>query len=224
MKIQVYSALVLCLGCLALTGCNNTVESNSQSTSLSLDEKYSDISKHLIELDTIAKNNFQDIISISQGVHPENANFKYSDETFSPTPVIVETDLSQVLSSYSGYDWVNNRGIIILKLSNDDETHIRFITATFDSNDVLISTKVGDDQVIAFDEAPPVEAIDDNDFIFPSESELEEPIKSVDSTTSVSDEETPVASQGIMVSEEANPENNEVTTGVDEGTKEADNA
>lgn len=151
MRIRVLGCALMCFGGLVLSGCSdNTVQSSSVVTQ-DIEDKYSDISKHLASLNEIAKNNFYDIMLITVSQPPRDVNFKYSDDNFSPTPGFFETDISKVLDSYSGYDWINDQGTIVLKLSNEDETHTMILTATFDSDDVLISSSLNDNQEIVLD-------------------------------------------------------------------------
>ena len=151
MRLKVFGCALMCLSGLVLSGCSdNTVQSSSVITQ-NIEDKYSDISKHLARLNEIAKNNFYDIMLITMSQPPKDVNFKYSDANFSPTPSFFETDISKVLDSYSGYDWINDQGTIVLKLSNEDETHTLILTATFDSDDVLISSSLNDNQEITLD-------------------------------------------------------------------------
>lgn len=151
MRLQVFGCALMCLGGLVLTGCSDNTVQSSPVITQSIEDKYSDISKHLASLNEIAKNNFYDIMLITANRPPRDANFKYSDANFSPTPSFFETDISKVLDSYSGYDWINDQGTIILKLSNEDETHTMILTATFDSDNVLILSSLNDSQKIVLD-------------------------------------------------------------------------
>lgn len=145
MKLRGLIAGLTCAVILSVvSGCSNQPDTTTEVTQIALEDKYSDISKRLVYLSEVAETNVTDLLRFAFGYKPidlpirEDAHDAYMYDTSDP----FITDYTIITDRYSGYDWTNNLGIIILKLENEEGTEFLTIKAVFDEDNKLASSSV----------------------------------------------------------------------------------
>lgn len=141
-----YRFLTVCLFCLVIfcgvSGCSNQPDTSSEVSQLTLSDKYSDISKRLVYLNDVAKNNVSDLIRLAFDYMPIDLPLRedYQNNYMHSVSDSFSTDFTVITNSYSGFDWTSNVGVIILQLENEEGTEFLTIKALFDESNMLVSS------------------------------------------------------------------------------------
>ena len=139
-----------------LTSCSNNSDTVDTQSRVDLEKKYSDISLRLVSLQDIAVSHVRDIIKCAYSCPPDDPDFKYSDEFLMPTPILTDPGYTVVTASYSGYDWTENRGIVILNVSDETGTKTASIVAYFDESNTLIDASVTNVYEVTYSTLDPI--------------------------------------------------------------------
>lgn len=102
----ILSMLMLC------TGCSDSTSEVSTTSTVSLEDKYKDIVLYLASLKSVVENNMDVLLQCANGIEPASSELQI-DMPFDKGVSDFVVPSGEVISSYTGYDWVNEQGIIV---------------------------------------------------------------------------------------------------------------